>query len=322
MSTLPMNFILIDTNKAIFQGWIHHYKELSVIISKYGLTNHYPFQLSFENITIESLISNPNYPHINRSQHSAAVTPTNSLSYMGGGYDKYLLQALSLPTPTNNSSLDYKPLESVIQHHTLKKFSGYLSVGTIHNIPLLETLDSSWYKTTYAYRYWNITNLIQIPSMMIPESLNHQNQHLQKLIGVFDSVWNLLISLHSNNSDYRDIKNIIIPGIGSGYGELSEFEISKIMIFAMVLFNLNLGTGERLLHLKKSCMILFFFNKNYQTLANIYDLNELETDVITEYGKSVMLNRVKESESLSHANIKEKSLTMEFDDLFKCINLK
>ncbi|KAK6204913.1 uncharacterized protein RJT21DRAFT_117391 [Scheffersomyces amazonensis] len=315
----PLHIILLDINTNIYKYWNISHKQLTNIISKYGLTNHYPYQLTMECSTIAKLISTANHPNYDESGNTAVVSPTNSLSYMGGGYDKFLLQALMLPTSTNG--LDYKPLESKIQEHSLNKFSGYLSVGTIHNINLSDTLDVNKFKNKLAYQNWKVTNLIQIPSMMVPESLNHSSQHIQKLIGVFDCVWNLLILLHESHNSH--IANVIIPGIGSGYGELSEQEIGKIMIFAILLYNLNLGHGDRLLHLKKSCMILFFFRKNYRKLSNVYDLEELERDVITEYGKKIMIEN-SEHDNNEHNDKDDfnEHFTMEFEELFQCINLQ
>ena len=60
----------------------------------------------------------------------------------------------------------------------------------------------------------------------------------------------------------------------------------------------------RLDQLKKSLLILFFFNKDYRKLENLNDIEELETNVISEYGKN--LNLVNET-------------VMELEEVFKCI---
>ena len=60
----------------------------------------------------------------------------------------------------------------------------------------------------------------------------------------------------------------------------------------------------RLDQLKKSLLILFFFNKDYRKLENLNDIEELETNVISEYGKN--LNLVN-------------GTVMELEEVFKCI---
>ena len=101
---------------------------------------------------------------------------------------------------------------------------------------------------------------------------------------------------------------LVLPGIGTGYGNLNEYESTKIMLFAIFLYNLSFRgkttPTTRLDQLKKSLLILFFFNKDYRKLENLNDIEELETNVISEYGKN--LNLVNET-------------VMELEEVFKCI---
>lgn len=101
---------------------------------------------------------------------------------------------------------------------------------------------------------------------------------------------------------------MVLPGIGTGYGNLNEYESTKIMLFAIFLYNLSLRgkttPTTRLDQLKKSLLILFFFNKDYRKLENLNDIEELETNVISEYGKN--LNLVN-------------GTVMELEEVFKCI---
>ena len=101
---------------------------------------------------------------------------------------------------------------------------------------------------------------------------------------------------------------LVLPGIGTGYGNLNEYESTKIMLFAIFLYNLSLRgkttPTTRLDQLKKSLLILFFFNKDYRKLENLNDIEELETNVISEYGKN--LNLVN-------------GTVMELEEVFKCI---
>ena len=63
--------------------------------------------------------------------------------------------------------------------------------------------------------------------------------------------------------------------------------------------------NARLKQLKKSMLILFFFNKDYRLFQNETDLLELES-LISDYGKSVEL---------------EPDTIMDLDEVFKCVKL-
>lgn len=285
-----MNLILLDTNPYLYKYWSVHYSQLLSILKIYGLSPLNDLKLHFKNCSIESLvISKPEQNLGNKS--TAIVTPTNSLSYMGGGFDKYLLQSLLLP-----STISYKQIEPLIQHYSLNKFNGYLPVNLTNIIELLTVFgDVHDYEQSHAYKNWNITTVIQVPSMIVPEAVGSKTN-------IFDSIFNVMLA-----TAQQPIGNLIIPGIGTGYGQLDPEEIAKIMIFSIVLFNLNLGT-DRFSHLKKSCLILFFFNKDYRKLSNELDLFELHEKVISEYGKTRVTQCGDE--------------LMEFEELFKCIRLE
>ncbi|KAI3407057.1 hypothetical protein KGF56_000145 [Candida oxycetoniae] len=212
---------------------------------------------------------------------------------MGGGFDKHLLLGLLLGTKVT----DYKYLENIIQNRQLNQFHGYLIPNHIYKLDLLELSVSGTYnyKDTLAYKNLNLVEMIQIPTMVIPEKIDHSH--------IFEAIWSLVTHLKKDKT--RKVDNLIIPGLGTGYGKLNEYDSTKIMILAIFLYNLNLS-NLRLNQLKKSIMILFFFNKDYKMFRNQSDLSELERDVISEYGR----------------NIEMKSGTiMELEELFKCVQL-
>jgi len=280
----------LDTNPILHKYWGSHYKQLLAVINGYGLKFHTNVNLHFRNCSIGSLVATQ--PTHETKNPTAVVTPSNSLSYMGGGFDKYLLQALLLP----NDSGSYKLIEPLIQQHSLSKFNGYLPVNSTNVIDLVLLFkDNHDYTQSHAYKNWNLTTVIQVPSMIVPESI------LSKTV-VFDFVFNVMIT-----SSQHPIDTLIIPGIGTGYGTLDAEEISKIMIFSILLFNLDFGP-DRFSQLKKSCLILFFFNKDYKKLANESDLSELHASVISDFGRS---RPYQEGEG----ELKD------FDELFKCIRM-
>ncbi|KAL6453657.1 HTA2 Histone H2A.2 [Candida maltosa Xu316] len=278
-----MKLVFIDNNPLIVKCWRHHYQVLSSIYKAYNLKSNHDFKFQFHNQTIEHMVTNFKF----NSGKTSIVTPANSLSYMGGGFDLYLLKAILLGTPYT-----YKHLENIIQNYQLQKYQGYLVTNQIYKINLLE-LPEFDYKSTLPYINWNLTEIIEIPTMIVPEKI-HSISHL------FDSIWNLM-----SNIDPQTINTLVIPGIGTGYGGLNEYESTKIMLFAVFLFNISFsGQPTRFDQLRKSMMILFFFNKDYKKLRNPSDIEELESNVISDYGKKFQF---------------KEGTVMELEDVFKCI---
>lgn len=305
-----MKFILIDSNQLIVQCWRHHYQTCLKIVQHYNLslkptiptssTSTSPNEFEFYVSTIEDFVSTHQL-----SGTASTVSPGNSLSYMGGGFDKYLLQSMLLGTTVT----DYKVIEHLIQEAKLQQSNGYLIPNHIYRTNLLQlpTYKGYNYRDSLIYKNLGVDELIQIPTMIVPEKI-HSVRHL------FDSIWSLLSHIQEygvvggkedpkRDGEIRQIQNLIIPGIGTGYGHLNEFELTKIMIFAMFVFHLDLKTNTRLNQLKKSMLILFFFNKDYRLFQNETDLQELES-LISDYGKSVEL---------------KPDTIMDLDEVFKCI---
>ena len=323
-----MKYILIDTNQLIVQCWKHHYQTCLKIVQHYNLSlnpttitssttattsfNEFEFYAS----TIEDFVTNHKL-----GGNTSAVSPGNSLGYMGGGYDKYLLQSMLLGTNVS----DYKVIEQLIQDAKLQQSNGYLIPNHIYRTNLLQLpiYKGYNYRESLIYKNLGVDEIIQIPTMMVPEKI-HSVRHL------FDSIWSLLSHIQEEHSmdekminsgrsngnsaaELRQVRNIIIPGIGTGYGHLNEFELTKIMIFAMFVFHLDFkgnnndsqSSSTRLNQLKKSMLILFFFNKDYRLFQNEIDLQELES-LISEYGRGVEL---------------KPDTIMELDEVFKCVKL-
>ncbi|KAI5954727.1 hypothetical protein KGF57_003750 [Candida theae] len=276
-----------------------------------------PNEFEFYASTIEDFVSNHQL-----SGNTSTVSPGNSLGYMGGGYDKHLLQSMLLGTDIT----DYKVVEHLIQDARLRQGNGYMIPNHIYRTDLLQLpiYQGYNYRDSLIYKNLGVEELIQIPTMMVPEKI-HSVRHL------FDSIWSLLSHIQgygmtsgeetennssSNGKDsgkLRQIQNLIIPGVGTGYGHLNEFESTKIMIFAMFVFHLDLKSStksngyvsSRLDQLKKSMLILFFFNKDYRLFQNEIDVSEMES-LISDYGKNVELK----SDSI-----------MELDEVFQCVKL-
>lgn len=289
-----MKIIFVDSNPLIVKCWQRHYQHLTKLIRNHHLKMYTAYEYSFYNNTIETMFADFQF-----KGRTSIVTPTNSLCYMGGGFDRYLLQGLLLGTSVTH----YKYLENVIQNTQLERHHGYLTPNSIHTIhlPTLFENDPQYkYKDSLAYKNWNLIEIIQLPTMVVPEPI-------PQVTNVFDSLWNLLHEIQKAGLENR-IDNLIIPGIGTGFGHLDEYELTKLMIFTFFIYNLQLN-DDRLSQLKKSALILFFFNKDYHLLKNESDIHELENNnIVTEYGKQKRLDL-------------KPSTIMEFDEVFKCVDI-
>ncbi|RLV94295.1 hypothetical protein JA1_001820 [Spathaspora sp. JA1] len=284
-----MKIILIDSNPIIVKCWQIHYSNILKHIKTNNLQLIYNHEYQFYNEPIETMVQTHKF-----TGTTSIVTPTNSLSYMGGGFDLYLLKGMLLGTSITN----YKYLENIIQQHQMINNHGYLTPNTIYKIDLVKLLQQKYdYRASTIYHNWNVVEMAQLPTMIVPEPI-HQITH------IFDGLWNLLHEYHQNNID-----NLVIPGIGTGYGHLDEFESTKIMIFTFFIYNLNFNQ-TRLDQLKKSVLILFFFNKDYHCLRNEFEIKEIEEYIVTEYGRA------------RRENLGEQGKVMEFDELFKCVKLE
>ncbi|EGW34996.1 uncharacterized protein SPAPADRAFT_53359 [Spathaspora passalidarum NRRL Y-27907] len=284
-----MKIILIDSNPIIVKCWKLHYSHIVKYISRHNLQLIYPHDYQFHNLTIEDMIKSQTF-----TGTTSVVTPTNSLCYMGGGFDLYLLKGMLLGTNITS----YKHIENILQHHQMTKHHGYLSPNTIYKIDLVKVFENQYdYKSSTIYQNWNLVEMAQLPTMVVPEMI-HRMTH------IFDGLWNLL---HEYHGDATDIDNLVIPGIGTGYGHLDEYESTKLMIFTFFIYNLKLDS-TRLDQLRKSCLILFFFNKDYHHLRNTSDIEEIENCIVTGYGKE------------KRKNLKEDTI-MEFEELFKCVKI-
>lgn len=132
---------------------------------------------------------------------TALVSPGNSLSFMGGGYDRGLAEFLET---------DYKKLERKIQAQALAKHAGYISPGSVNTI----ALDSKQY-----------TTLIQAPTMVVPETTTGPI--------VFDCIWNVMLAAQNSK-----VENTILPAFGAGYGEIDPAVVARVMTGAIGIFHM------------------------------------------------------------------------------------
>ncbi|KAI5960358.1 uncharacterized protein KGF55_004650 [Candida pseudojiufengensis] len=325
-----MRFILIDANSSIVEKWNQQIKKWKNLISSYkksGIINisNLP-KIQCHHTTINDYMRTEKL----FAFQTSIVTATNSLSYMNGGFDKYLTESMSIIMKLHNfdDPRDAYPREigDTIQRYQLGKNNGFLVPGQVYPVNLLELFKNTNfnYKRTLMYNDLKVDELIQIPTMIVPESIDN-NEGISQ---IFNIMWNLLNYLNKYQVSEKD-RYVIIPGIGTGFGNLDENEVTKVMIFAIFLFNIKFDRieidssdidleVENTSKLKestnkadwlndkgmlKSIMILFFLNKEYRHFRDKADIYEIE-QVLSDYGKSY--------------NFESKNKAMEIDELFKC----
>lgn len=193
---------------------------------------------------------------------SAIVSPANSLSYMGGGFDKAILDEL-----TGHANSHYKTLEAAIQQKALYHHNGYIVPGSVHIVDLAMAYRAANidFHTTVAWQK-RITTLIQAPTMVVPEPISRQ--------AVFDCMWSVLV-------ESRGVADtIILPALGAGYGGVDAHLVGQLMAGALGIFHMDLPP------LARSVAILLFTGKDYRKLGLASDIAELE-QYLTDKGRLV-----------------------------------
>lgn len=304
--------ILINNNSSISACLQTHLDQLLPLVS--NNLHNFP-SVKILSLSIDDFIRNE--PSSPSKSVSLVASPGNSLSLMGGGFDKYLLQALSLTHSTPPSSpIDYKILESSIHKYSMNKYNGYIPSKTANLIDLPSVLTDFDYKSSVAYQNHKIEKLLSLPTMIVPESIPIFDPSL-----VFDSIWNILCTIKQYNQENKcsTINTLILPGFGTGYGQLNIQQSTKLMVAAITFFHLkfdkisknNKIPDELGNDLGKSILILFLLNKNYLNFENSYDINNLSSVGISKYG----LERAKSFNN--HTNL---TGLMDWQELIRCVD--
>lgn len=190
---------------------------------------------------------------------TAIVSPANSLSYMGGGFDRAVLDTLT------GENTHYKILEAAIQQKALARHNGYIVPATVHKIDLAHAYRTANidYHTTVAWRK-RITTLIQVPTMVVPEQISKET--------VFDCMWNVLVECG------QTANTVVLPAIGAGYGGVDPYVVGQVMAGAVGLFHMEMAP------LARSAAILLFTGRDYRRFGLPSDISELEK-YMTEEGR-------------------------------------
>lgn len=244
-----MRLILLDANPVLVKAWRLQASLISRAFRKHKIAYVEP-SLHFINDTLEGTAGHQ-WEH---DGHTALVTPGNSLAYMGGGFDKYVVDILGKDG-----------VAELIQQYTLNKYRGYVPVGEVNAIDLALVFPN--YTETAIYSNLKLVELVVVPSMVVPEPLAGPQT-------LFDSVWNVL-----RYADLTSIENWILPGIGTGCGNVDASVVAETMVTAIYLFHMKASTRRD--QLKRSVLVLNFLNKDYRKFGDVADIES----VMSEHGK-------------------------------------
>lgn len=235
-----MRFIIVTTNKTVARAletelekvnpFIPHAASVSVV---HGSLAHYLHAHKVNGTT-------------------AIVSPANSLSYMGGGFDRAILETL-----TGQSDFDYKLLEAAIQRKALDYHNGYIVPGSVHKVDLESAYRAANinFHTTVAW-HKRVTTLVQAPTMVVPEPILGTR--------VFDTMWSILVESRSVAD------SVVLPALGAGYGMVDPGVVGQAMAGAIGIFFWEMPP------LARSVAILLFTGKDYRKLGLPLDIAELE----------------------------------------------
>lgn len=129
----------------------------------------------------------------------AVASASNSLCFMGGGFDRAILES---------RDDDYKSLERIVQAQALERYHGYMPRST-----------------TMAMELDAHVKLIVCPTMVVPERTTPET--------VFDCMWNVLVE-----AEKERVEHLVLPAFGAGYGGIDADVVARIMAGAIALFHM------------------------------------------------------------------------------------
>lgn len=249
----PMpHIILVTIAHDLYCQWNVQLKQLQRLLptSPVSITTHHG--------SVEALFETTPPPHLQQPRRTAVVCPANSLLYMGGGFDRGVLEALK---PAGQL---YKELERYVQGQGNYRFRGYIPVHTV------ETVETAAARNDRrAYTQWNVDSLILAPLMVVPEPIDVSRA---KSV-IVDSMWNVLVHCQ----DQWDV--VVVPGIGGGYGGIDHATIARLQVATLAIYYLDV------LPLQRALLMLFLLGKDYRKYGGV-DTEEMDT-YVTDHGRHV-----------------------------------
>lgn len=195
------------------------------------------------------------------------VTPANSFSFMGGGFDKAVINCLAL------DSSKEKILEESIQNHVLGINQGFLPPALAHTIDMR---GFSYFRGSLADAK-GVTSIIEVPTMEVPSPIIHDR--------VFYCTWALLEKLASEN-----VETVILPAFGAGFGGVPPGTCARLMVGAIVLWYMPAPSP-----LARSSAVLLYLRRKYMKFGKPSDIKKIEA-YYTDSGKKLFTETGKESQ--------------------------
>lgn len=279
MSSLKV--VLVDTNPLLVKAW-------NAQINSIKQYSKFKFKFPSSTLSIETHHGYLSSLPVETKLRSAIVSPANSIGGMGGGFDESLCD---LFTPFENKpGKIYNPVESWIRkylHH------GYTPLGTAH---VIEFYNFPKFELSKAWLNLHANSIVVLPTMRIPHSIYEikntdsqdridiRNEHVVKF--VFDCIWetlcavnrhnerivafkrsNLIPTIDSDDDIQGTVDTLIIPGLGTGYGNLPIELVAKGMIGALSIWGLDLEVNTKTT-IDRGLMCLSFLGENYKLFHN------------------------------------------------------
>ena len=217
------------------------------------IRSHLPpqlFSVSVKNAPIDKVLQ-----QCSIDRPSAVVTPANSLGYMGGGFDRLILECI------NNKNLEQKIQELLAESHR-----GYLPISSAKIVDLAHLVLGPLFDF-----------LISAPSMTVPEPI--APNPAKQLI--FDTIWNVLVA--AKNAP-RTISTLIIPAFGTNWGQVHPHVSAASTLAATAIFHWPLNDmASRQSGLLRSSLALMYLEKDITKFGI--------PDHVKELGESCQLHK-------------------------------
>lgn len=210
-----MRFILVNSNPSTVRAFETCFANVSRHVS--GVT------LMAAEASLGGFLAR--YEHLGKT---AVVSPANSFSFMGSGFDRGIAEQLAS---------DYKSFEQLIQRHACQTYRGYMPPLSVNVLTLADA----------GLCHSAIDAVIQVPTMVVPEQISYET--------VFNCMWMLLAAAP------KDFHTILLPALGAGYGGVDPIVAARTMAAAIGLYYREMEPT------KKAAAIMRFLRKDPRGLG-------------------------------------------------------
>jgi O-acetyl-ADP-ribose deacetylase (regulator of RNase III) len=169
---------------------------------------------------------------IKTAQLDAIVSPANSYGFMYGGFDAAISEYYAQEVP----GLSQVHVCQAVQKALRQRCGGYNPPMSALVIDMCRMI-GSYEQAKNAADTLSVPQLIHLPTMSLPGS------EIPDSPVVFHCMWNMLSAIIANNScsSVRQITRVLVTGLGTGVGGVSEKSCVRQMCSALKLFDKNLS---------------------------------------------------------------------------------